>query len=346
MIEAIKSRIEKELKNYIRSLEKSYGFKKISPPLFSHIKEFFLRKGKRVRPCLCVMGYLGYVKRPKPGLYSTALSLEFLHDFMLVHDDIIDKSDTRRGKLSMHVLLNRYISGHRGLKFDGEDLTIIIGDVMFALAMGAFLSIREEPKRKEKALKKLIEAAAYTGSGEFIELLTGLKDIDKVTKKDIYKIYDLKTARYTFSYPLAIGALLAGANDKEVDKLIQYGLYLGRAFQIQDDILGMFGLEKDIGKSTLTDLREAKKTLLILNAYKKSNFIDRKLIKKILRKEKADKTDLRIMRRIITDSGALALAKKEIFSSLKKAKKILACTLLLPAYKKTLGDFTRETINC
>ncbi|MCX5697427.1 MAG: polyprenyl synthetase family protein [Candidatus Omnitrophica bacterium] len=345
MIEAIKCRIEKELKNYIRSLEKSYTLKKISPPLFAHIKEFFLRKGKRVRPSLCVMGYLGYVKKPKPGLYSTALSLEFLHDFMLVHDDIIDKSDTRRGKLSMHVLLNRYISGHRGLKFDGEDLTIIIGDIMFALSMGAFLSIREEPKRKEKALKKLIEAAAYTGSGEFIELLSGLKEIDKITKNDIYKIYDLKTARYTFSYPLAIGALLAGANDKEIDKLIRYGLYLGRAFQIQDDILGMFGLEKDTGKSTLTDLREAKKTLLILNAYKNSTLINRKLIKKILRKKRADKTDLRTMRRLILDSGALALAKKEISSSLKKAAKILASTFLLPAYKKTLGEFTRKIIN-
>ncbi|MCX5713782.1 MAG: polyprenyl synthetase family protein [Candidatus Omnitrophica bacterium] len=345
MIEVIKSRIEKELKNYVRNLDKSFSLKKISPPLFTHIKEFFLRKGKRVRPTLCVIGYLGYAKKSKFGLYATALSLEFLHDFMLVHDDIIDKSDTRRGKLSMHVLLNRHISGNKNLKFDGQDLAIVIGDVMFALAMDAFLSIREEPTRKEKALRKLIEAAAYTGSGEFLELLTGIKNIDKLSKKDIYKIYDLKTARYTFSYPLAIGALLAGANDKEINKLLEYGLYLGRAFQIQDDILGMFSNERDIGKSTLTDLREAKKTLLILYAYKNSSVINRLRIKKILSRNNAGEKDLRLMRQIITYSGALAMAKKEISLSLKKSKIILKGTNLKPAYKKILGEFSQHIIN-
>ena len=159
-----------------------------------------------------MIGYLGYAGKTAPSLYRSAASLELLHDFMLVHDDIIDKSDTRRGQPSMHALLNKYLKNHRDIKFTGEDLAIIAGDVMYAMALHAFLSVREDPKNKEASFKKLIEAALYTGTGEFIELILSLKNIDAITKNDIYKIYDLKTANYTFSTPLVMGATLAGGS--------------------------------------------------------------------------------------------------------------------------------------
>jgi geranylgeranyl diphosphate synthase type I len=344
MLKKIRKGIEQALRSYLNDSEQACRLKQTSPALFAHIKEFFLRKGKRIRPGLCVVGYLGYAKRPKPGIYRAALSLEFLHDFMLVHDDIIDKSDVRRGRPSMHALLDRYVLREKKPKFNGDDLAIIAGDVMYALAIDALLSINEEPRRKEQAMRKLIEATLYTGSGEFIELLTGLKKIDSLSKNDIYKIYDLKTARYTFSSPLAIGALLAGAKETEINKLSKYGRYLGRAFQIQDDILGMFGQEKVTGKSSLTDLREAKKTLLILEAYQNSRLKNKVRIKKLLSKRNAGEADLKIMRRIITDSGALAAAKKEISLCLKKSRKTLGSAKLKPLYKRLLDDLTQEII--
>ncbi|MBU1869117.1 MAG: polyprenyl synthetase family protein [Candidatus Omnitrophica bacterium] len=210
----IKRKVEQEFVNYTKSSDKLYRLSSISPLLFNNIKEYLYRKGKRVRPILFAVGYLGYSKNPAPGLYRSAVSLELLHDFMLVHDDIIDKSDTRRGKPSMHAMFNAYLSRYKGAKFSGQDLTIIAGDVMFAMAMDTFLSIKETPKRKEAGLKKLIEAAFYTGSGEFIELINGLKNIEKTSKEDIYKVYDLKTANYTFASPLTMGATLAGAKKK------------------------------------------------------------------------------------------------------------------------------------
>ncbi|TAM41649.1 polyprenyl synthetase family protein, partial [bacterium] len=266
----IKIGIEKELAAYARRMDKLYSLRQLSPLLFKTIKEFICRPGKRIRPVLFCIGYLGFSKKTPPGLYRSALSLELLHDFMLVHDDIIDKSDTRRGRPSMHALLNRYLRTDKKAKFNGEDLTIVAGDVMYSMALDAFLSVKEDMRRKEEALRKLISAALYTGSGEFIELILGTRPIEKVTREDIYKIYDHKTANYTFASPLSIGATLAGAKPEQVKKLFSNGMLVGRAFQIKDDIIGTFGEEKDTGKSNLTDIKEAKRTLLIWHAFNHS----------------------------------------------------------------------------
>ena len=112
-----------------------------------------------------VVGYLGFAKKPARNLYASALAIELLHDFMLVHDDIIDKSDTRRGKPSLHQVLNHYLKDPpEAIKFNGQDLAIVLGDIVYALAIHAFLSIKENPQRKDQALRKLIEATVYTAS--------------------------------------------------------------------------------------------------------------------------------------------------------------------------------------
>jgi len=340
----IRNKIETELKTYTRNIDKAYHLSKLSPVLFNNIKEFISRDGKRIRPILFCIGYLGFSKRPASGLYRSAISLELLHDFMLVHDDIIDKSDTRRGKPSMHALLNKYLSKSRNLKFNGEDLTIIIGDVMYALALDAFLEVRENPARKELALRKLISAALYTGSGEFIELLLGLKAIDKTSKEDIYKIYDYKTANYTFASPLTMGAILAGASPKEVNKLFCFGMKLGRAFQIKDDIIGTFCESADIGKSNLTDLAEARKTLLIWHAYNYCKKKDKKIIMRILNKHNVGKNQLLKIRKILLDSGSLSFAKKEIGILLSKAKDTLKSSKMNKNCRQALINFSNKIL--
>ncbi|MBU1125292.1 MAG: polyprenyl synthetase family protein [Candidatus Omnitrophica bacterium] len=335
----IKKKIDRELQNYIRSADKLYCLRRISPVLFEHIKEFICREGKRIRPTLFVIGYQGYCSRPAPGLWRSAVSLELLHDFMLVHDDIIDKSPTRRGQPSMHALLNRCLRNHKNLKFNGQDLTIVVGDVMYAMALDAFLAVKENPLYKERALRTLIEAALYTGSGEFIELLYGLKSLKEFTRQDIYKIYDLKTANYTFAAPLTIGAALAGVGKKELRRLYSYGMYLGRAFQIKDDIIGLMNEEKDIGKSNLTDLQEAKKTILVWHAFHHSSRKEQSRITHILSKDSVTYADLNTMRRIVEKSGALRFAKRQIQSLRKNAQRLNHTLSMRTSYKEALDSF-------
>jgi len=344
MIFKIKKRIEKELTYFVKEIDKIYSISKLSPLLFNNIKEFILRDGKRVRPILFTIGYLGFTKRPAKNLYATALAFELLHDFFLVHDDIIDKSDSRRNKPSMHTLFNNCLANRNNIKFNGQDLAIIAGDVLYAMALQTFLSIKVEMKRKEEALKRFIQASVNTEIGEFIELIYTTKNIEKTERKDILNVYDYKTAHYTFSTPLSIGAMLAGANKNQVNKLTQYGLCLGRAFQIKDDTLSMFADEKEIGKSQLSDLQEAKKTILLWYAYNNSNKKDKLLIKEILLKKNVRKSDLLCIRKIAETSGALDYARKEISKLIKKSNDIISSSAMRAKYRNLLCVYSKKIL--
>jgi len=346
MIEKIQRNIERELKNLARDIDKRYCLNTISPIISRNIAEFILRPGKRIRPLLFVLGYLGFAKKPAPpGLYASSLCMELLHDFMLVHDDIIDKSDLRRGRPSMHSMLKKHISGNKNVKFSGEDLAIVIGDVIYAMAIDTIMIIRENPLRKEKALKQFVRAAMYTGSGEFIELLCGTKGLNNITKEDIYKIYDYKTAYYTFACPLSIGATLAGAKPDQIRAITKYGIYLGRAFQIKDDILGMFGDEEKIGKSILTDLQEAKKTILIWHAYNHSSEETKRAMERIFAKKTVAASDLKTMRELIASPGSLRFAKQEVSILASKAANLIGSSKMMKRYKDFLCHYSRKILD-
>lgn len=344
MYQKIKGKIEKELRNYLSSANKAYSLRKLSPLLFRRIKEFVLRKGKRVRPVMFVVGYLGFTKRAASGLYRSAISFELLHDFLLVHDDIVDKSATRRGKPSMHKLFDQHLAQFKSVKFTGQDLAIVAGDVIYSMAADAFVAIKEDPKRKQDALQKFAESGMYTGIGEFVELLSGVQDIAKIKKSDIYKIYDCKTAFYTFASPLSCGAIVAGASKQEAERLHQYGIHLGRAFQIKDDILGIFAEERETGKSPITDLQEAKKTILLWHAYNNTSGKDRLQIKKVLANPKVKRKDLLIMRKIIKDCGSLDYASDEIRQLLHQAQTTIKPSKMKLKYKKFLSDYSKKLI--
>ena len=294
---------------------------------------------------LFIIGYLGFSNRQPQGLYKSALSLEFMHDFMLVHDDIIDKSDLRRGSPSMHILLNNYLKKFGEVKFKGEDLAIVIGDLIYALGLRAFLCVKADQKFKEKALSKFIDATVYTACGEFNELLSTIKDISKITREEIYKIYDFKTACYTFATPLSMGALLAGAQDTQAERLFQYGMLTGRAFQIKDDILGIFARESDIGKSVLSDIKEAKKTLLIWHAYHHSSRKDKFTIESVFSKDNVNRSDLLKLRKLINASGALDYARREILRLTNQAKNLLCRSAMKSKYKCLLLSYTNEILS-
>lgn len=344
MLEKIKNNLELALSRYIKNLDKTYPLSKISPLLHRGIKNFLLRPGKRLRPLLFVLSYLGYSKRAAKGLYESAVALELTHNFLLIHDDIIDKSDLRRGKPSMHKMMDNFLKGYRNIKFSGSDLALVAGDIIYAMAINLFLKINEKKIPKEKAMKKFSEIVIYTGAGQFLELLYGAKNISRIKKEDIYKIYDLKTAYYSFSYPLSLGAVLAGEGEKELQKLFEYGRCLGRAFQIKDDILNLFAREKETGKPALTDLKETKKTILLELAYQKLNPQNKSQINKILGKKHLTAPDLSKLHKIISESESLKLATREISRYLNKAKKIGASLKMRPHYKNLIESYTTELL--
>lgn len=337
MFDEIKKRIDAQLRSYVAGLEADYGLKKISPVLSRHIEEYLLRPGKRVRSVLFVAGYLGYAARPGPGLYRSALAFELLHNFMLIHDDIIDRSALRRGSPAMHTALERVLAPYPNLKFNGSDLSIVVADVIYAMAINAFLSIREDPRHKEAALRKFTEAAILTGSGEFVEMLAAARPIGRITRNDIYTIYDLKTAHYTFCAPLAVGAILAGAPAGQIEHLKGYGINIGRAFQINDDILDMCASEAQTGKTSLTDIKESKKTLLIWHAYRNASPANRRVMQRIFDKRQPGRSDMETIRRIAGSCNSVDFCRSRITRLIRTAALSHGRLTMKPRFKELLS---------
>ncbi len=340
MLKILRRKIDNSLASFLTRVKKDYKLHLVDPILYDSIREFSLREGKRIRPLLLILSYLGYSKPGKkipPSLYNASTCIEFLHNFMLIHDDIIDCSDLRRGKPTMHRILNRTIPCADPDKL-GTDLAIIAGDIVYALAIDAFLSLDEDPRRKERALRYFIQTAAFTAMGEFIDTVHGVDTLDHVKEKDVFLNYSLKTARYTFDCPLVTGAILAGAPEKDIKQLARFGLLIGQAFQIQDDIIGIYETEKTIGKSILSDLEEKKKTLLIVHAYANLKGKDRRIFLQVFNKPKKKIEDLTAIQEILIRSNSLNYALSAVKTRAAQANKILTKLHLRSEYRTLIGD--------
>lgn len=324
MIEQMQKKIDSGLAQFLKRAEKDYRFHLVDDILWASIKEFCLRPGKRIRPLLLVLSYKGYCRkniRMTPSIYYVSTCIELLHNFMLIHDDIIDRSDLRRGRPTMHKLLEHAVKTPRQEQL-GKDLAIVAGDIVYALAIDAFLSINEDKTRKEQALKYFIQTAVFTAMGEFIDTLHGVKSLNQITEKDVFLNYSLKTARYTFDCPLVVGAVLAGAPQRQVNLLSELGLLIGQAFQIQDDIIGVFDTQKNIGKSVLSDIAESKKTILVCHSYRHLRGKRRKQFLHYFQKPRFNYSDLKMIRDIFIQAGSLAYALEEIQRRLRRADQI------------------------
>ena len=335
MIQTIKKQIDINLKSFLYKIRKDYRLNLVHPILFDSIKDFTLREGKRIRPLLLILSYLGYSPKGKKvdqNLYNASTCMEFLHNFMLIHDDIIDRSDLRRGKPTLHKLLRKAVKTAEPDRL-GADLSIIAGDIVYALAIDAFLSIKENPLRKERALKYFIQTAVLTAMGEFIDTLHGVDKINNVKEKDVLLNYTLKTARYTFDCPMVIGAILAGAKNRDINKLAELGILIGQAFQIQDDIIGSFDTQKNIGKSILSDIAESKKTILVCHAYRNLSQAKRKTFMQYFAKPKKSYQDLLAVRKILIEAGSLTYSLKAIKTRREKAHKIIGELKLKNPYR-------------
>jgi geranylgeranyl diphosphate synthase type I len=338
MIEQIRKNIDKSLSSFLDTVKKDYKLHLVSPLLFESIREFTLREGKRLRPLLLVLTYKAYAppsKKISRQLYNASSCMEFLHNFMLIHDDIIDRSDLRRGKPTMHKILSRTSPARDPDKL-GIDLGIIAGDIVYALAIDAFLSINEPSQRKERALKYFIQTAAFTAMGEFIDTVSAVKPVQDVDEKEVFLNYTLKTARYTFDCPMVTGAILAGAQDEEIKKISRFGILIGQAFQVQDDIIGIYETEANIGKSILSDLAEYKKTLLVTHAYSVLRGDAQKKFLKVFNKKTKSLKDLETVKKIFVQTKSLDYALEAIRTRLSEAQKILNSLKMNEEYRSLL----------
>jgi geranylgeranyl diphosphate synthase, type I len=316
-----KSRIDAKLKNFLTTrLARSAKISPVAKDMMEHILEFSLRGGKRLRPILLIYGYKAAKGKDEKSILDCAIAAELMESFLLIHDDIMDQDELRRGYLTEHRIYENKCkkTGYSGdCKRYGENMAIILGDILAVLGSEAILNSNFPVKNKLLAVDRFNRAVINTCIGQAYDINLGIKD--QVSEYEVLDLYLMKTALYTIDAPLQIGAILAGADKKTLSSITGFSIPMGQAFQLQDDILGLFGSQKEFGKPIGSDIREGKKTLLIVRAIRQAKETDRRFLQRCLGNEKITAKDIEKVKRIIIETGSLAYCKKIADRMMEKA---------------------------
>ncbi|MEA3558619.1 MAG: polyprenyl synthetase family protein [Candidatus Thermoplasmatota archaeon] len=340
LISKEKELIEGEVSNFFRKERVSCIDDPLARQLLASIEEYTLRDAKRVRSILVVMGYRSVGGADLEKARRAAVSLELVQTMLLIHDDIMDRSDLRRGAPSFHV---EYSSMHGELGYLGEpgqfgiNMALIAGDLAESLGEKALLESGFDKERIQEALLSQTQMIRDTGFGQMFDLYS--VELPKWSEAMVEKVHTLKTARYTFDAPLRIGAHLHGASEQQLNALSGYALPVGVAFQIMDDILGFFGDPKRGGEIDLSDIKEGKRTLLIVKALEMVRDVERDLIVGALGNKDLTVEEARKIRRIIKASGSEEYSRRKALELTEKGLKALEGAELDPGIVSFLKAF-------
>ena len=330
--EDVRARVDRALGALLDQELSALGF--LGPdagPVTDILTRFAMEGGKRLRPAFVYWGYRG-AGGPADGpqadaAIKAACSVELLHVCALVHDDIMDGSEVRRGRPAMHVSFAG-LHRRRGWRGDpagfGEGAALLMGDLAFTWGDVALAEAGLTDDRLAAALRVFNRLRSELMGGQYLDLVEarrGAPDEDAVRR-----VLSYKSGRYTIERPLHLGhALAAGAPALAAD-YSAYGLPLGEAFQLRDDILGVFGEPEVTGKPAGDDLREGKETYLVLLARQRADRAGRQLLEAALGNAKLSEDEVAEVRRLLQACGALEATEARIGEVLAEAKAALAAT--------------------
>jgi len=276
--------------------------------LYAVILEYCLREGKRIRPVLLINSYLGYRKGFKKinEIISFGAAVELMHSFLLIQDDIIDKSESRRGGEAMHILLRKKYARITGINTIGADVAIVLADVIFSNALEIISRADVKPDEKNRFLSIFSGTYEKTAWGQILDSLSSMPKKADIQGNTPLRISLMKTAFYTMAYPMNMGYVLSGEKKKsEILSIEEFSLPLGIAFQIRDDILGVFGVEKETGKPVDSDIYEGKFTLLVQNTLQRLSEKEQKEFLEILLDSGKNSSHVDFIREKIIHSGSI-----------------------------------------
>lgn len=280
--------------------------------LYQPIRYVLSGGGKRVRPVLVLLACEAVGGTRQQAIHASA-AMECLHNFTLVHDDIMDNASSRRGRATVHT------------KWD-SNVAILVGDELLALAFRTLL--RTQSNRIRDITKVFTEGVVEVCEGQAYD-----KDFEmkKHVLLDEYLLMIKKKTGKLISVSTELGALVGGGTDKHIRALRRYGERVGRAFQIQDDCLDIMANERELGKTVGSDLQEGKRTFLYLEAIRKAKGKDKQLLLSVSKNGALSPRKLQEFRRIFRETGALDSAQAWITQDLSRAKRELAVFPRSPA---------------
>ena len=285
--------------------------------------------GKMLRPRLTLAAYLGLGGVDVDGIAPVAAAQELLHTAMVVHDDVLDHDEVRRGRPNLAGVRRAELAavGITGKAAEDQVLAAALlgGDLALTGAFDLVARAPIAPELRLGAVQLLVRAVTTTVGGELLDVAA---ELHLPTNVDALLIAELKTAAYTCSGPLMVGALLAGADGTTRAQLDRLGIALGVAFQLVDDELGIFGDPAQTGKSVLSDIREGKRTELLRLSYLLADNAGRAVLDQHVGRPDLDDDDAALVRAVISGSGALDRTRAVALGAARTARETAQ---LLPA---------------
>ncbi|MFG2072660.1 geranylgeranyl diphosphate synthase, type I [Nonomuraea maritima] len=300
-----------------------------------------LAGGKRLRPAFCYWGWRGAGGADGPGILTAAASLELLQASALVHDDVMDKSDLRRGMPSAHrrfETMHEKAGWHGSAGQFGEGAAILLGNLLL-LWSGEMWRGSDLPRESLAAAQPLHDhMRTELMCGQYLDLLEqahGENTFESALRVALYK-----SGRYSVEQPLRLGLVLAGQRlEPWMDELCTgYGRRVGIAFQLRDDILGVFGDPTQTGKPAGDDLREGKRTMLVARTLAAASAEDAATVRRLLGDPMLDEDGVAALRRIIHDTGALGECEELIGEYLGEALAALDAAPVTPEARTALRE--------
>ena len=273
--------------------------------VFTTLHRFVLAGGKRLRPMFCYWGWRAAGGPDGTPIVVAAAALELFHAFALIHDDIMDGSDRRRGEPSVHRIfadLHARSAWRGDPAAYGRSTALLCGDLCAAWADQMFHECGLSPDQVHRGYGVFATMRTEVIAGQYLDLVSAVGDGSVASALTVIR---MKAARYTVTRPLQIGAALAGAPPELLAALAAFGDPLGDAFQLRDDVLGVFGDPALTGKSILDDLREGKPTVMMALARGSADRAQAQRLKALFGNPDLDADGAAELRAIIVDTGAL-----------------------------------------
>lgn len=293
----------------------------------------FCQKGKMLRGTLVMLGYETFGGEQRKAVLAPSVGYEILASAFLIHDDIMDRTKLRREEITFH----NFYAQKKDLHY-GESMALLIGNLAYILA-GQLQTDLQNPipeKWRNLATNHIYNIVENTLYGQISDI--NQTDLSYLTEEKVLETLKNKTAYYSCSGPLEVGAILAGKPLESLRPLEKYGLPIGLAFQIQDDILGIFGKEKTFGKPVDVDIKEGKVTLLAFYAFQNANEEQRKDLKKLYGNSKIGEGEAQIIRQIFKKTGAEEKAKTVAEKLVNEGKKAVSEITTNSYYQKIFNQ--------
>jgi geranylgeranyl diphosphate synthase type I len=282
-------------------------------PVADAIEKFVLGGGKRLRPAFAYWGYRAAGGVDRDEVVAGAAALEFVQASALIHDDVMDGSDTRRGEPAVH---RRFASLHRQSKWLGEPedfgtaSAILLGDLCLVWSDDLLHSSGLDPETLARARGVFDDMRTEVTVGQYLDIHTQATGDTSLQRAGL--VARFKSAKYTVERPLLLGAAFADAPAEVFRAYSAFGLPLGEAFQLRDDVLGVFGDPAVTGKPAGDDLREGKRTYLVAAAFEAADEASARQLRDGLGDPNLDEAGVRRLREIITATGALDRTEERI----------------------------------